>query len=123
MLGDDRTRDYARLALAWIRLFNGTAALVAPGFLARQIGIDPNANPGIKYVFRMFGVRTVLIGLDLLLQSGERRADSLRGAVIIHASDTLAAFLASLSSRFPKRARFIVVVSAINTALAVIANR
>jgi hypothetical protein len=123
MLGDDRTRDYARIALAWIRLINGAAALIAPAFLARQVGVDPDLNPGIKYAFRMFGIRTILIGADLLLQTGEQRAQSVRAAVVIHASDTLAALLAALSKRFPRRARFIVVISAINTTLAIYANR
>ena len=66
--------DVARVLLASIRLLNGGLALVAPGFLARQIGVDPEANPGIAYVFRMFGIRTVLIGAELLVQTGERRS-------------------------------------------------
>ncbi len=115
--------NLARVALASIRLVNGGAALVAPGFLARQIGVDPEANPGIQYVFRMFGIRTVLIGIELLVASGDTRREALRRAVVIHASDTLAAFLASLSSNFPKGGRAIVAISAINTTLAVIANR
>ena len=122
-LANERTRDYARIALASIRLINGLAALLVPGFLARQVGIDADAYPGVKYVFRMFGVRTVLIGADLLLESGERRAESLRAAVLIHASDTLAASLASLQRGFPKRGRVIVLISAINTALAVYAAK
>jgi hypothetical protein len=115
--------DFARVLLACIRLVNGGAALVAPGFLARQIGVDPDANPGIKYVFRMFGIRTVLVGAELLMQTGERRNEALRRAVLIHASDTLAAFLATRSPQFPKRGQVIVWISALNTALAVIANR
>jgi hypothetical protein len=115
--------ESARVLLACIRLVNGLLALLVPGFLARRIGVDPDANPGILYVFRMFGIRTVLIGLDLLLQTGDRRAESLRLAPLIHASDTLAAGLAALSGRLPGRAGVIVWISALNTALAVIANR
>jgi hypothetical protein len=116
-------RDVARILLALIRLANGSAALLVPGFLARQVGVDPDANPGVVYVFRMFGVRTVLIGVELLTQTGERRTEALRRAVIIHASDTLAAFLASLNGNFPKNGRVIVVISALNTVLAIIASR
>jgi hypothetical protein len=116
-------QDYARILLACIRLLNGGAALLVPGFLARQIGIDPDANPGVCYVFRMFGVRTVLIGAELLVQTGDRRAESVRRAVLIHASDTVAAFLATRSGHFPKQGRTIVWISALNTALAIIANR
>jgi len=123
MLDRGRSKDVARILLACIRLLNGVAAVVAPGLLARQIGIDPDKNPGIRYVFRMFGIRTVLIGIDLLVQQGDRRAESLRQAILIHASDTLAAFLASLSSNFPQRSKLVVAISALNTALAVYASR
>ena len=109
--------------LAGIRLLNGSLALLVPGFLARQIGVDPDANPGILYVFLMFGIRTVLIGAELLLQTGDRRAEAVRRAVVIHASDTLAAFLATLSGNFPRNSRTIVWISALNTLLAVLANR
>jgi hypothetical protein len=123
MAVDYRPSDYARVLLAWIRLLNGAAALLAPGFLARQIGIDPDRNPGVTYVFRMFGIRTVLIGAELLVQTGDRRAEALRRAVLIHASDTLAALLATFGRGFPKRGRVIVVISAVNTILAIVANR
>ena len=115
--------DTARVLLACIRLLNGGLALIVPGFLARQIGVDPDANPGIQYVFRMFGIRTVLLGLELLRPDSERRQVAMRQAVLIHASDTLAAFLASLSSNFPKSGRGIVAISGVNTLLAILANR
>jgi hypothetical protein len=115
--------DLARVLLALVRLLNGFLALLVPQMLARNIGIDPEENPAVLYVFRMFGIRTVLIGLDLL-GSGERRAAALRVAPLIHASDTLAAFLASLSGRFPKPTAWVVVgISAFNTLLAVVAKR
>ena len=116
-------QKFARVLLACIRLLNGGAALLVPGFLARQIGVDANANPGVVYVFRMFGIRTVLIGAELLVQTGERRSEAVRRAVVIHASDTLAAFLATCSNHFPKQGRAIIFISALNTVLAIIANR
>jgi hypothetical protein len=123
MAAVNNKRDLARILLALIRLFNGLAALAVPGVLARQVGVDPDANPGVLYVFRMFGVRTVLLGAELLFQTGDRRAEALRKAPLIHASDTVAAVLASLSGNFPKRGRVIVAISALNTVLAVIASR
>jgi hypothetical protein len=115
--------DYARVLLACIRLVNSCAALLVPGFLARQIGVDPDANPGVLYVFRMFGIRTVLIGVELLMQTGERREEALRRAVVIHACDTVAATLAVVGGNFPKQGRPIIWISALNTLLAIIANR
>ncbi len=123
MLAIDRLRESARILLACIRLLNGLLALLVPGFLAHQVGVDAETNPGILYVFRMFGIRTVLIGAELLMQTGDRRAEALRRAVVIHASDTLAAYMALRSGYFPKKGRIIVWISAFNTLLAVIANR
>jgi hypothetical protein len=113
----------ARVLLANVRILMGGLALLVPGFLARRIGVDPQANPGMLYVFRMFGIRTVLIGADLLVGTGQRREEALRSAVLIHASDTLAAWLASLSDAFPQQGRIIIWISAANTALAILANR
>jgi hypothetical protein len=118
------SRDLARIALAGIRLFNGLAALLAPRSLAGRLGIDSEANPAALYVLRMFGIRTVLIGADLLVKQREQRSAALRQAVLIHASDTVAAFLASRHPAFPKpMARVIVAISALNTLLAVLASR
>jgi hypothetical protein len=118
-----RIAELARVLLACIRLLNGGLALAVPSFLARQIGIDPDANPGIQYVFRMFGIRTVLIGVELLQPDAAKREEAVRKAVLVHASDTLAAFLASISGNFPKSGRTIVAISATNTLLALLANR
>ena len=70
--------DLARILLACIRLVNGLAALVVPQQLARGLGIDPEQYPAAMYVLRMFGMRTVLIGLDLLAPRGERREQALK---------------------------------------------
>src|ERR1700738_1184188 len=123
MLAVTRLREPARILLACIRMLMGLLGLLAPGIPARQIGVDPDDNPGIVYVFRMFGIRTVLIGAELLMQTGDRRAEALRRAVLIHASDTLAAYLVSRSPYFPKKGRIIIWISAANTILALIANR
>lgn len=123
MLAVNRLREPARILLACIRLLMGLLGLLAPAIPARQIGVDPTTNPGILYVFRMFGIRTVLIGAELLMSTGDRRKEALRRAVVIHASDTLAAFIASRSAAFPQRGRIIVWISAFNTLLAIIANR
>ena len=59
--------------------------------MARQAGVDPAANPAAPYVLRLFGVRTVLIGLELLRSDGAARRSALDRGVLIHASDTASA--------------------------------
>ena len=118
----DRAHDYARITLAGIRLFNGVAALFVPATLARQLGVDPAANPAALYALRLFGVRTVLIGAQLLLRDGGVRAHSLRAAPAIHAIDASAALIAGERGQLPQRAATTAaIISTVNTMLAIVA--
>jgi hypothetical protein len=112
----------ARRLLGVIRLVNGTLALLAPRFLLRRLGTDPDLDPSGIYPFRMFGVRTVLIGADLVLLTGERADRASKLAVGIHASDTVAAATCLVKGYLPRRAGVVAtLISAVNTVLAVIA--
>ena len=118
----DLAHDYARITLAGIRLFNGVAALSVPATLARRVGVDPDANPAALYVLRLFGVRTVLIGAQLLLRDGGMRAHSLRVAPAIHALDASAALVAGERGQLPRRAATTAaIISTVNTVLAIVA--
>jgi hypothetical protein len=120
----DFLRDKAHVLLGMIRTVNGSAALFAPDAMARQAGVDPAANPAAPYVLRLFGVRTVLIGVELLRSSGIERRRALDRGVLIHASDTCAAALAGKGGQLPPAAaRKAVAISAVNTLLAVVARR
>ena len=114
-------RDYARILLAGIRLFNGAAALFAPTLLARQFGDNPNR--AVIYVLRLFGVRTIIVGIELLVPDEELRASALRYAIPIHASDTLSATLAGIQGQLPARVSIMLTaISGVNTALAILAQ-
>ena len=58
----------ARYALAAIRIANGLLALVAPELIIKRFGEDPGQDAAAIYGLRLFGVRTVLIGADLLTE-------------------------------------------------------
>ena len=120
----DGLRAWAPRILGGIRLFNGAAALLVPGTVARRLGVDPNANPAPLYPLRMFGVRTVVIGAELLLpQEEEERTLAMRTGILIHASDTLAAGLGGLRGQLPPpTAALLTGVSAVNTALAIVGS-
>lgn len=116
--------DRARIALGLIRLINGTLALVAPQLLARNVGIDGETTPGALYVFRMFGIRTVLLAADLLFATGRRRDEAVDVAPIIHAADTVAATIAAATGRLPgKSGLTITLISTVNTLLALYARQ
>ena len=113
-----------RKILAGIRIVNGTAGLLAPQFLLRRLGTDPTRDRSGIYPFRMFGIRTILIGADLLLLRGEQRRRAARFAVLIHASDTVAAVTAGLRGDVPRKAAAVTtLISGGNTALAILATR
>ena len=119
----DRAGDYARIALAGIRLFNGIAAMFVPAALARQLGVDPGTNRAALYVLRLFGVRTILIGIQLLLRDEGLRAHSVRVAPVVHALDAAAALVAGDRGHLPQRASTIAaLISTVNTGLAVVAR-
>ncbi|HEX3955709.1 MAG TPA: hypothetical protein VHZ03_03645 [Trebonia sp.] len=112
----------ARYVLAAIRIINGLLALVAPSLIIKRFGDDPDKDAAAIYGLRLFGVRTVLIGADLITEHGQPLQHTISQAVIIHASDTVTAATLGTSGRLrPQMAVPITLISALNTALAVAA--
>jgi uncharacterized protein YjeT (DUF2065 family) len=119
-----KRRKVARTALGVVRLVNGIGSLLAPKFMAKRFGVDAEANPSVIYIMRLFGVRTIILGLELLLLKDEDKIrDAVRVGVLIHASDTTAAVIAGVKGQLPvKAAATGAAISAVNTALAVAAT-
>ena len=118
---NSRLGDAARVTLAGIRLFNGAMGLVAPAMAARRIG-TPEGAP--LYPWRMFGIRTVIIGAELLARDREQRDRAVRLALPIHASDTVSAALGGLLGETSKRTSLLLTaISGTNTVLALLARR
>jgi ammonia channel protein AmtB len=117
-------RSIARVLLGLVRLANGTAALVAPAAVGRRIGVDPDENPAALYIMRLFGVRTILLGLALLRRESAVRAEAVRIAYIVHMSDTISAVAAGATGRLPRKAaRTAALISGANVVLALVARR
>jgi hypothetical protein len=121
------SRDHARIALATIRLVNGGLALLAPEVMLRRFeagrqdgpGAGPDPGRVAVYPLRMFGIRTVVLGIQLLAsgssqqsgpgplngsgpQSGSLRQQGKAG-VVIHAADAASAIAAGLRRQLPAR--------------------
>ena len=91
--------------------------------MAQQLGSDLKDNQAFVYPARVFGVRTLVLGADLLrLRTDDadgRR--TLRQAVLIHAADTVTAAYAGWKGELPaKAAKLTTAISAVNTVLAVV---
>jgi hypothetical protein len=113
----------ARIALGSIRIVAGTTGLLAPGMIISRFGhADPTTNPAAIYGLRMFGIRTVLIGADLIRLRGRDLDRALWVAPIIHATDTATVLTLQRNKQLsPERARPLALLSGLNTALAVTA--
>ena len=114
----------ARIALGTIRLVNGALGLFLPRVLIGRI--DPAGSPGAAatYAFRLFGVRTILLGRALLTGDPAARDRALAEAPLIHAADTATATLLALTGRVTRRSGgLLIAVSAVNTMLALVARR
>lgn len=109
-------------ALAIIRLVNGGLGLLAPSFLVRRLAA-PNGSQSVAYYpFRMFGIRTLLLGCDLLILRGPNLERAVKLAVVIHASDTASAVVGGMRHEVPRKTAVLTTaISAINTALALVA--
>ncbi|WP_222262820.1 hypothetical protein [Modestobacter marinus] len=113
--------DLARVLLAGVRLTMGTAGLLAPGLVIRRLAIDPATQPGMRYPLRMFGIRTVLIGAELLDGNPRRREHAEQLAPVVHGSDTVSAFLAWRRGDLPPRAgAMATAISAANLVLSLV---
>lgn len=114
----------ARTALGLVRLVNGGLGLFAPQVLIGRIDDRQPTSPAAVYAFRLFGVRTILIGRDLLTLRGEALDRALAAAPLIHATDTVTATLVTASGQVDRRRGVTLIgISALNTALALLARR
>jgi hypothetical protein len=111
----------ARYALGAVRLLNGAATLFATRPFSKRLGVDPDSSPAAIYALRLFGVRTIYIGAELLLARGDHLRDAVAVAPAIHISDTLSAAAAGLGGQLPRRsARTAVAISSANVVLALL---
>jgi hypothetical protein len=113
----------ARYALGGVRLAAGATGLLAPKMIISRFGGDaPENNPAAVYGLRLFGIRTILIGLDLWRLKGRELDRAVRAAPLIHASDTATVFALQQSKQLsPERARPLLIISGTNTLLAILA--
>jgi len=112
----------ARYALGAVRLLNGAGTLFATRAFSKRAGVDPETSPAAIYALRLFGVRTIYIGLELLVARDDHLRDAVAVAPAIHVSDTISAALAGKAGHLPKgAAKTAVAISAVNILLSLLA--
>lgn len=123
-MAEDLLGRQARVSLGLIRIINGALGLFVPRVLIARIDPQDPPSPAAVYAFRLFGVRTLLIGRDLLRPPGDALDRSIAEAPLIHASDTVTATLLTVGKHVPPRSGLTLVgISGLNTVLALVAHR
>jgi hypothetical protein len=97
------TNRQARTAIAVLRLAVGTGTLLAPRVTGRLLGLDPDANAGLPYVARMFGVRELYMAAPALLDPAGDHAEAHRRGIAVDVVDSLAALAGVARGQLPKR--------------------
>jgi hypothetical protein len=113
-------RTLARIALGMIRLINGAIALTAPQIITHRFDAEGQSEPAPAAVYglRMFGIRTVLLAIDLLRPAGPERSHAMHFAPVVHATDLCTAILVARSGRVPRQTGMLIVgISGLNTLL------
>src|SRR3989442_2692071 len=92
-----KQRDKAKDAVAISRIAVGAGAWLTPNLSGRMFGLDPEGNPQLPYVGRLFGARDVVLGAGVL-RSPRKQKDAWVTA-------GLACDVADVAAGAPPRAR------------------
>ena len=121
MTSRHNTGVVAARTLAGIRLANGILGLLAPRLLLRRLGVDPGRDESAIYPFRLFGIRNIVLGVDLLTTRDAEFRRAAATSVIVHATDLASVVSGGLRGSIPPvPARLVTILSGINTALALV---
>src|SRR4029450_8885612 len=66
-------RETAVNAIAVSRIAVGAGAWLTPNLSGRLFGLDPEGNPQLPYVGRLFGARDVVLGAGVLRSSRKQK--------------------------------------------------
>ncbi|MFL6052249.1 MAG: hypothetical protein ACJ72W_04925 [Actinoallomurus sp.] len=86
-----------------------------------HLSFDPSRelSPAAIYAFRFFGIRTILIGLDLVTQAENEQDRLAREAVVIHGSNVFTVVTLKVRRQLPPRtAATVGLISTVNVVLA-----
>jgi hypothetical protein len=118
-----RAHDFARTTLHGHQAVQRCRGAVCANDAGPSVGSRSGSQPCPLYALRLFGVRTVFIGAQLLLRDSGVHAHSLRIAPVIHALGATAALIAGERGQLPRRAATTAaLISTVITVLAVIAQ-
>jgi hypothetical protein len=113
-----KQRDKAKDAVAIGRIVVGASAYVTPNLSGRLFGLDPEGNPQLPYIGRLFGARDVVLGAGVLRSSKKQKDAWATAGLACDVADVGAGALAGLRGQLPPAAAALVTATAASFALA-----
>jgi hypothetical protein len=111
-------KDTAVNAIAIGRIAVGAGAWLTPNLAGRLFGLDPEGNPQLPYVGRLFGARDVALGAGTLRSPRKQRDLWLTASLACDVADAAAGVLAGARGQLPLSAAALVSTTAGAFALA-----
>jgi hypothetical protein len=116
MSKDDREK--AANAIAIGRIAVGSGAWLTPNLAGRLFGLDPEGNPQLPYVGRLFGARDVALGAGVLRSARKHKSAWVTAGVACDAADVAAGIVAGARGQLPAPAAALVTATAATFAVA-----
>src|SRR3954453_11490312 len=89
--------------LAYGRISVGALSFLFPSLTARLFLLDPESNPQLGYMGRMFGSRELALGAITLASSGEARRKLVQLGVAVDGADAYTGVVTAASGSVPKK--------------------
>jgi hypothetical protein len=90
--------------LAYGRIAIGSVALLAPRLAAKAFLLDPDANPQVPFVTRLFGPREIALGALTLATSGATRELLVKTGMAVDGADAFTGLAGMLNGSMPTKA-------------------
>jgi hypothetical protein len=110
--------DRAKEAVAIGRIVVGAGTWLAPNLSGRLFGLDPDGNPQLPYVGRLFGVRDAVLGAGVLRSSRKQKDAWVAAGMACDVADAAAGAIAGARGQLPPAAAALVTATAAGFAVA-----
>lgn len=111
-------RETATNAIAIGRIAVGSGAWLTPNLSGRLFGLDPEGNPQLPYVGRLFGARDVVLGAGVLRSPRKHKDAWVTAGMACDVADAAAGVLAGARGQLSLSSAALVTTTAAAFALA-----
>jgi hypothetical protein len=105
-------KQSAANAIAISRIAVGAGTWLTPNLSGRMFGLDPEGNPQLPYIGRLFGARDVALGAGVLRSPSKSKEAWVTAGAACDVADVAAGVLAGARGQLPVSAAILVSATA-----------